>query len=92
MPTCMLYLNTLEPLKKYNWRNKMAITHTFINNSLEVFKDGVVQINQPFRPTSTGDQPAWETEQEALEWFYENGSHRFAKEEIEEYKISLGAE
>jgi len=70
----------------------MAITHTFTNNNLEVFKDGVIQLSQPFRPTSTGDQPAWADEQEALEWFYENGSHRFTKEEIAEYQTSLGAE
>ena len=69
----------------------MAITHTFVNGVFEAFKDGVIQIHQPFKPTSSGDQPGWESEQEALDWFYSEGNHRFEEEEIASYQTSLGA-
>jgi hypothetical protein len=45
------------------------ITTNFINNTLEVYKDGMCIINQPFKPTSTGEQPNWASEAEALEWW-----------------------
>jgi hypothetical protein len=71
----------------------MAITHTFSAGTLEVFKDGVIQLYQPFKPTSTGDQPAWADEAEALEWLFheESSQARFSSEELADYKNSLGA-
>jgi hypothetical protein len=45
------------------------ITTNFINNTLEVFKNGMLVISQPFKPTSTGEQISWTSESEALAWF-----------------------
>lgn len=71
----------------------MAITHTFSGGILNVYQDGVIQLHQPFRPTSTGEQPAWVDEAEALEWLFheESSQARFNTEELADYKNSLGA-
>jgi len=45
------------------------ITTNFNNGTLEVYKNGQCIISQPFKPTSTGQQPNWENEAEALEWW-----------------------
>lgn len=48
------------------------ITTSFNNNNvLEIFKNNVLIISQPFKPTSTGEQVAWASEAEALAWFDE---------------------
>jgi hypothetical protein len=45
------------------------ITTTFVNNILEVLKNGRPIISQPFKPTSDGSQPNWVSEAEALAWW-----------------------
>lgn len=45
------------------------ITTNFVNNSLEVYKNNRLIINQPFKPTSDGSQLAWINEQDALDWW-----------------------
>jgi hypothetical protein len=44
------------------------ITTTFENKSLKVFYKGNLVMEQPFRPTSSGDKPEWQDEKEALDW------------------------
>lgn len=47
----------------------MTITATFNNGALTVFEDERQIIYQPFRPTATGEQPAWTDEAEALAYW-----------------------
>ena len=49
----------------------MALTPVFIQNILKVIDDttNLVVLEQPFKPTSTGAQEEWTTQQEALDWW-----------------------
>lgn len=49
----------------------MALISAFFNNSLTIVNDttNTVVLAQPFKPTSTGEQESWSSEQEALDWW-----------------------
>ena len=47
----------------------MAITTRFVGVAFEALNDDQVIVYQPFKPTSTGDQPAWVDEAEAMAWW-----------------------
>lgn len=47
----------------------MAITTRFVGGAFEALKDGQVVVYQPFKPTATGEQPAWADEAEAMAWW-----------------------
>ena len=48
------------------------LTTIFENGTFEVRNGEAVLVSQPFRPTSTGEQPAWVDEAEAIEWYNNN--------------------
>ena len=45
------------------------ININYKDNVLEVYKDDVLIISQPFRPTETGEQISWIDEADALAWW-----------------------
>ena len=45
------------------------ITTKFESGVFEASSDDATLIHQPFRPTTTGEQPAWANEAEALAWW-----------------------
>lgn len=48
----------------------MDFTILFENGTLIVKDaDGIERVNQPFKPTSTGEQLPWESAEEARQWF-----------------------
>jgi len=47
----------------------MNFTTEFTDNVLYVILDGRTIIAQPFKPTSSGEQVDWASEQEALAWW-----------------------
>jgi len=49
----------------------MALTPIFFNNTLKVIDDTTNQIVtiQPFKPTATGEQEEWSSQQEAFAWW-----------------------
>jgi CO dehydrogenase/acetyl-CoA synthase alpha subunit len=48
------------------------LTTIFENGTFEVHNGEAVLVSQPFRPTSTGEQPAWVDEAEAMDWYNNN--------------------
>ena len=47
----------------------MTITAIYNNGVLDVFDNDQHVIHQPYRPTSTGEQPAWTDEAEAMAYW-----------------------
>ena len=45
------------------------ITTKFESGVFEAWNGDIALIYQPFRPTSTGEQPAWADQAEALAWW-----------------------
>jgi hypothetical protein len=69
----------------------MLIT-TFENKVFKVFRNKKQVIEQPYRPTPSGDRPEWVDEQEALDWFVNESITLVANEEEKaEYIASLGS-
>jgi hypothetical protein len=46
----------------------MRFRITYENGVLDVFEGEIHRIHQPFKPTSTGQQEPWASEQEAMDW------------------------
>lgn len=68
------------------------LTSTFDDKILRVYRDGKQLIEQPFRPTSSGDKPEWTDEQEALDWFIDgNFSIVATQEELDEFVAALNS-
>lgn len=47
----------------------MALVAKFTDGCLEVYRDDVLLVYQPFKPSATGEQLTWSNEQEALDYF-----------------------
>jgi hypothetical protein len=46
----------------------MSFRITYANGVLDVFEGELHRIHQPFKPTSTGEQELWASEEEAMAW------------------------
>jgi hypothetical protein len=48
----------------------LIFSTTFINGELQVHDQNLkLYVSQPFRPTTDGSYPAWDNEQQALDWW-----------------------